>query len=80
MKGTITALLIGMTGTVHAGQTGSFDEIAHRSWACATEAAMAEVMAQKSPDAMRSTAERERCVMLEPGTRLWTHGPCLSFR
>lgn len=73
-----TALFIAMSlitaGTAQAGQTGSFDALAHRSWACRSEAAMAEVMAQKTPSAMKARAVRENCVMLDPGTRLWTHG------
>lgn len=31
-----------------AGQTGAFEEVRHRTWACGSEDAMADVMAKKS--------------------------------
>lgn len=74
MKATLAILLATIATTAYAGQTGSFDTLVNRSWVCRSEAAMAEVMAQKTPSAMKATAESANCILLEAGTQIWTHG------
>lgn len=58
----------------HAGQTGAFEEVRHRTWACGSEDVMADVMSKKTAKAMKETALVHGCVMLEIGTRIWVNG------
>lgn len=74
MKSFIAILLLSTALQAHAGQTGAFEEVYHRTWACGSGDAMADVMAKTSPKAMKETALVHGCVLLEPGTRIWING------
>ena len=63
-----------ISSSSHAGMTGAFEKVVHRTWACGSEDAIADVMSRKTPKAMKNTALVHGCVVLEPGTRIWVNG------